>query len=181
METKKYTTHSSFWQYTVLSILWAIIPLLHIIEKSQVTIIIVFSLIVILYLVIAIQCRLAWHAYVEISEEGVKMKGCAKRISEHKKENVDDIFIPWENIEEIKGWIGDPLLVLKTGDKIKLTQQIYIDGRTLQKAFEQYKSKTEQTQEPFEVVGVYGQDSDSTSPNEFTDESAATCSPVSNQ
>jgi hypothetical protein len=90
------------------------------------------------------------------------MKGCAKRILGNKKEKVDDIFIPWENIEEIKGWIGDPLLVLKTGEKIKLTQQIYIDGRTFQKAFEQYKSKNQQTQEPFEVVGVFGQDSDNT-------------------
>ena len=174
METKKYTTHSSFWSYSVLSILWAVIPLLHIIWKSQVATIIIFSLFPVFYLVMAIQCRLAWHAYMEISEEGVKMKGCAKRISGNKKEIVDDLFIPWENIERINIWdnIWDgTLLILNTGEKIKLTQQIDINSKILRKAFEQYKPKTkpkpEQTQEnPIEVVGVYGQDSDSTNPNE---------------
>ena len=158
METKKYTTHSSFWLYSVLSILWAVIPLLHIIWKSQVATIIIFSLFPVLYLVIAIQSRLAWHAYVEISEEGVKMKGCAKRVFEHQKEIVDDIFIPWENIEEISGGINGPVLELETGEKIILTKPINIDGHTFGKALEQYKSKQpEQTQEnPVEVVGVIG-------------------------
>ena len=164
METKKYTTHSSFWWNIAFFILWAIGMSVNIIWKSHISLIIVFSLNVVLYLVMAIQCRLAWHAYVEISEEGVKMKGCAKRVSEHKKEKVDDIFIPWENIEEINGGINGPVLELKTGEKIVLTQLIYIDSRTFRKAFEQYKPK--QTQEPFEVVGVYGQDSDNTNPNE---------------
>ena len=119
---------------------------------------------------------------MEISEEGVKMMGCAKRISEHKKEIVDDLFIPWENIEKINLW-DDTFLILNTGEKIKLTQQIDVKGKALRKAFEQYKPKPKpkQTQEPFEVIGIYGQDSDSTNPNEFTDESAATCSPISNQ
>jgi len=138
---------------------------LNIIWKAHVALIIVFSLNVVLYLVMAIRCRLAWHAYVEINEEGVKMKGCAKRVSDHKKEIVDDIFIPWENIEDIIGW-EDPALILTTGEKIKLTQQINIDDRTLRKAFEQYKPKPKQTQGSFEVVGVYGQDSDNTNPNE---------------
>ena len=99
------------------------------------------------------------------------MKGCAKRVFEHQKEIVEDIFVPWENIEEINGGINGPILELKTGEKIVLTQLIYIDSRTLRKAFEQYKpkSKPKQTQEPFEVVGVFGQDSDNTSPNEYTD------------
>ena len=94
------------------------------------------------------------------------MKGCAKRVFEHQKEIVEDIFIPWENIEEINGGINGSVLELKTGERIILTQLIYIDSRTLRKAFEKYKPKPEQTQEPFEVVGVYGQDSDSTNPNE---------------
>ena len=125
-------------------------------------IVLLYSLILVYYLVMAIQCRLAWHAYVEINEEGVKMKGCAKCISGNKKETVDDIFIPWENIEEINKSINGPVLVLKTGEKIIQTQLIYVDSRTLRKAFEQYKPKPEQTQEHFEVVGVFGQDSDNT-------------------
>jgi len=168
METKKYTTHSSFWGYIVLCILWAVIPLLHILRKSEIAFIIAFSSIVVGYLVMAIHCRLAWNAYVEISEEGVKMKGCAKRISEHKKEKVDDIFIPWEDIKKINVW-DSTLLILNTGEKIKLTQQIDVKGKDLRKAFEQYKPKTQPKQrqeELFEVVGIYGQDSDSTNPNE---------------
>ena len=136
-------------------------------------IVLLYSLILVYYLVMAIQCRLAWHAYVEINEEGVKMKGCAKRVFEHQKEIVDDIFIPWENIEKINVWddLWDgALLILNTGEKIKLTQQINVNSKILRKAFEQYKPKskpkTEQTQEPFEVVGVYGQDLDNTNPNE---------------
>ena len=99
------------------------------------------------------------------------MKGCAKRISEHKKEKVDDIFIPWENIEKINLWDGT-LLILNTGEKIKLTQLIDVKGKELRKAFEQYKPqskpKPKQTQKPFEVIGVIGLASDNTSPNEFT-------------
>ena len=166
METKKYTTHSSFWSNIALFFLWAVGVALNIIWKAHVALIIVFSLNVVLYLVMAIQCRLAWHAYVEISEEGVKMMGSAKRVSEHQKEIVDDIFILWENIEEINGGINGPVLELITGEKIVLTQLIYVDSRILRKAFELYKSKPKQTQEPFEVVAVYGRASDSTNPNE---------------
>ena len=167
METKKYTTHSSFWSNIALFILWTIVMSLHIIwsPSSILITVLLYSLIVVYNLVMAIRCRLAWHAYVEISEEGVKMKGCAKRVSEYKKEIVDDILIPWENIEKINVW-DDTLLILNTGEKIKLTQQININSKILRKAFEQYKSKTKQTQEPFEVVGVAGQDSDSTNPTE---------------
>ena len=168
METKKYTTHSSFWSNIVISILWAIVMTLHIIwYPSRVLIsVLLYSFIVVLYLVMAIQCRLAWHAYVEISEEGVKMKGCAKRVSEHQKEIVDDIFIPWENIEEIDEGISGQFLELKTGEKIKLTQQINVSSKTLRKAFEQYKPKPKETQGPIEVVGVFGQDLGTTNPNE---------------
>ena len=95
------------------------------------------------------------------------MMGCAKRISDNKKETIDDIFIPWGNVEEISGGFNGPVLELKTGEEIMQTQLIYVDGRTLRKAFEQYKSK--QTQEnPFEVESVIGLVSDITSPNEFT-------------
>ena len=167
METKKYTTHSSFWSNIALFFLWAVGVALNVIWKAHVALIIVFSLNVVLYLVMAIKCRLAWHTYVKISEKGVKMKGCAKCVSENKKESVDDIFIPWGNVEEISGGINGPVLELKTGEKIIQTQLIYVDGRTLRKAFEQYKPK--QTQEnPFEVESVIGLVSDNTSPNEFT-------------
>ena len=146
METKKYTTHSSFWWNIVTFILWAAGVSLNIIFKSHVALLIVFSLNTVLYLVMAIQCRLAWHAYVEISDMGVKMKGCAKRISSNKKkEEVDDLFIPWRDVEEINGSF-DGLLVLKTGEKIKLTQLIDVDGKTFRKAFEQYKSKQRQNE-----------------------------------
>ena len=169
METKKYTTHPAFWSNIVGFVLWAVLMSLNIYKNhADPLLIVLISLTIFFYLVMAIRGALAWHAYVEISEEGVKMKGCAKRVSEHKKENVDDIFIPWENIEKINVW-DNTLLILKTGEKIKLTQQISIDGKTLRKAFEQYKSKPqpEQTQEdPFIVVGVFGQDSDSTSKSE---------------
>ena len=72
------------------------------------------------------------------------MKKCAKRIPVNKNENIDDLFIPWGDIDEIKGWLGYPVLVLKTGEIIKLTHEININGRTVQKAFEQYKSKQRQ-------------------------------------
>ena len=173
METKKYTTHSSFWWSIALFISWAALMALQIIWQPSQTLlkVLLYSFILVYYLVMAIRCGLAWHAYVEISEEGVKMMGCAKRISSNKKETVDDLFIPWENIEKINVW-DDTLLILYTGEKIKLTQQIDIKGKALRKAFEQYKPKTkpktEQTQEPFEVVGVIGLASDNTSLNEFT-------------
>ena len=175
METKKYTTHSAFWWNIVLFILWAIVMTLHIIGyPSRVLLsVLLYSFIVVFYLVMAIRCRLAWHAYVEISEEGVKMKGCAKRISGKKKEIVDDLFIPWENIEKINVWddIDDgTLLILNTGEKIKITQQININSKILREAYEQYKPKSKpkpkETQGPIEVVGVFGQDSDNTNPNE---------------
>ncbi len=144
METKKYTTHSSFWGYIVASILCAICLVLNIImHPSYILSIAFYSLASAFFLIVAILCRLAWHAYVEISDEGVKMKGCAKRISGNKKEIVDDIFIPWENIEKINVWDNTPL-ILKTGEKIKLTQQIEIDGKTLRKAFEHHKSKRQE-------------------------------------
>ena len=166
METKKYTTHSAFWWNIFGFILWVILLTICIIWKSSAPILI-GSVYLVYSLVMAIRCRLAWHAYVEISEEGVKMKGCAKRISEHKKENVDDIFIPWEDIEEINGGINGPVLELKTGERIILTQQIDVNSRTFRKAFEKYKSKQpEQTRDSFEVVGVYKQDSNRTNPNE---------------
>ena len=144
METKKYTTHSSFWGYIVASIIWAICLVLNIFRYPPYILSIAFySLASACFLIMAIQCRLAWHAYVEISDEGVKMKGCAKRISGNKKEIVDDIFIPWENIEKINVWDNTPL-ILKTGEKIKLTQQIEIDGKTLREAFENHKSKRQE-------------------------------------
>lgn len=147
METKKYTTHSSFWWNIVFSILWAVIPLLHIIWKSTETLLIVlfYSLIVVCLLVMAIRCRLAWHAYVEINEEGVKMKECAKLISENKKKTIDDIFIPWENIEKINVWddLWDgALLILNTGEKIKLTQQININSKILRAVQNQDQTNT---------------------------------------
>ena len=167
METKRYTTHSLFWSYIVAFILWVFFLIRW---ESSVANLIVCSFALVFFLVMAIRYGLAWRAYVEISEEGVKMKGCAKRISDNKKEIVDDIFIPWENIEKINVWDNTPL-ILKTGEKIKLTQPISIDGKTLRKAFELHKSKPQpkpkQTQEDsLTVVGIYGQDSDSTSPNE---------------
>jgi len=172
METNKYTTHPTIW-YNIMFIPVAITSIQNLIRKPSDTIsVVLLSLIFVLCLVMTIKCVLAWHAYVEISGEGVKMKGCAKRVFEHQKEIVEDIFVPWENIEEINGGINGPILELKTGEKIVLTQLIYIDSRTLRKAFEQYKPKTkpktEQTQEPFEVVGVIGLASDNTSLNEFT-------------
>ena len=142
METKKHTTHSSFWWAIALFFLWAISVSFTIIFKSHVALIIVFSLNLVAHLVSAIQCRIAWHSYLEITDEGIKMKGCAKRITSKKKEKVDDLFIPWEDVEEINGSIDGPVLVLKTDEKIKLTQQIDVDSRTLQKAFEQYLKKS---------------------------------------
>lgn len=172
METKKYTTHSAFWWNIFGFILWVILLTICIIWKSSAPILI-GSVYLVYSLVMAIRCRLAWHAYVEISEEGVKMKGCAKRISGKKKEIVDDLFIPWENIEKINVWddIDDgTLLILNTGEKIKITQQININSKILREAYEQYKPKSKpkpkETQGPIEVVGVFGQDSDNTNPNE---------------
>ena len=173
METKKYTTHPSFWAGVVGVVLFAILLTLFIMWKSN-ALLILTSLYIVFFLAMAIRCGLAWHAYVEISEEGVKMKGCAKRIFDNKKEVVDDIFIPWEDIEKINVWdnIWDgALLILNTGEKIKLTQQININSKILRKSFEQYKPKSKpkpkQTQEdPLTVVGVFGQASDSTNPNE---------------
>ena len=141
MKTKKYTNHSFFWLYTATFIVFAILAY-NAIRKSPSTVYIVLSSIVLAsYLVFIIKDALAWHSYVEISDKGVKMKGCAKRVSEDKTEIIDDIFIPWEDIEEIN---GGPALELKTGDRIMLTQRINVSDRSLQKAFEQYKSKQQQ-------------------------------------
>ena len=102
METKKYTTHSSIWPYIIIFISVAITSTQNLIRTPPDTISIVLSsLVLVPCLVMIIKCGLGWHAYVEISGEGVKMKGCAKRVSEHKKEIVDDIFIPWENIDRV--------------------------------------------------------------------------------
>ena len=149
METKKYTFRSSFWWFTVIFFLWAIVLSIDIIRRrpSDILQIVLLSPLIIYYLVVLIKVRSAWHSYMEISSEGVKMKGCAKRISNNKKENVDDLFIPWDDIEEVKGWFGYPELVLKTGEKITLTHLIIgleVDGQTVEKAFEQYKSKQRQ-------------------------------------
>ena len=175
METTKYTVHPSFWQLlAIYIIIWTYIIVAFqlsgktIKDSTDIILVVLISLLLLFYLVRLIQCGLAWHSYMEISEEGVKMKGCAKRISEHKKEKVDDIFIPWEDIKKINVW-DSTLLILNTGEKIKLTQQIDVKGKDLRKAFEQYKPKTQPKQrqeELFEVVGIYGQDSDSTNPNE---------------
>lgn len=144
METKKYTIRSSFWWFTLIIFLWAVTLSIDIIRKpSDILPIVLLSLILIYYLVVLIKSWSAWHSYMEISNEGVKMKGCAKRISDNKKENVDDLFIPWGDIEEIKGWFRYPELVLKSGEKITPTQDIIgleVDGRTVQIAFEKYKS-----------------------------------------
>ena len=140
METKKHTTHSTFWWAIALFFLWAISVSFTIIFKSHVALIIVFSLNLVAHLVSAIQCRIAWHSYLEITDEGIKMKGCAKRITSKKKEKVDDLFIPWEDVEEINENINGPVLVLKTGEKIKLTQKMDISELTLRKVFIQYKS-----------------------------------------
>ena len=145
METTKYTTHSNFSQNLAISILWAIWLTLTIIAKPSNTSLIVLPFIGLVYsLIIVIKCRLAWHSFMEVSDEGVKMKGCAQRISDNKKEKVDDLFISWGDIEEIQGWNVYPTLVLKTGEIIKPTQYIDIKGRTLQQNFEQYKSKQRQ-------------------------------------
>ena len=113
----------------------------------------IFALIVILI----IKSGLAWHSYLEISEEGVKMKGCAKRISDKKKETINDIFIPWGDVEEINGSIDGPVLVLKTGEKIKITQAMEVSRSTFEGAFDRYKFKQQQKepeQSPDEIISV---------------------------
>ena len=148
METKKYTNHSFFWLNIANLFLWVFILSINLPRKpfdtSDILVLSLVLLILVTYLILVIISGLGWHSYLEISEEGVKMKGCAKRISDNKKETLDDIFIPWGDVEEINGSIGGPVLVLKTGEKIKLTQQIEIDGKTLRKAFEHHKSKRQE-------------------------------------
>ena len=151
METTKYTVHSSFWMLLAIYIIIGtyIIVAFQVSEKTikdftDVFRVVIISLLLLFYLVMLIRCGLAWHSYMEINEEGVKMKKCAKRIPVNKNENIDDLFIPWGDIDEIKGWLGYPVLVLKTGEIIKLTHEININGRTVQKAFEQYKTQQRQ-------------------------------------
>ena len=151
METTKYTVHSSFWQrLAIYIIIWTyIIVAFQVSEKTikdstDIIQAVIISLLLLFYLILLIRCGLAWHSYMEINEEGVKMKKCAKRIPVNKNENIDDLFIPWGDIDEIKGWLGYPVLVLKTGEIIKLTHEININGRTVQKAFEQYKTQQRQ-------------------------------------
>lgn len=148
METKKYTNHPFFWLNIANLFLWVFILSFNLSRKpldtSDIIVLSLALLILATYLILVIKSGLAWHSYLEISEEGVKMKGCAKRISDNKKENLDDIFIPWGDVEEINGSIDGPVLVLKTSEKIKLTQQIEIDGKTLREAFEHHKSKRQE-------------------------------------
>lgn len=154
MKTKKYTNHSFFWLYTATFIVFAILAY-NTIRKSPSTVYIVLSSLVLIgYLIFIIKYALAWRSYVEINDEGAKMKGCAKRVSEDKTEIIDDIFISWKDIEEI---IGGPALELKTGDRITLTQRINVSDQSLQKAFEQYKSKQQQKeleQSSDEIISV---------------------------
>jgi hypothetical protein len=147
MKTKKYTTHPSFWMRLAANIIiWAYLILAFYLsgktikDSTDILLIVLISIFLVIFLVDLIQCGLAWQSYLEVSNKGVKMKGCAKRITVNKNENIDDIFIPWRDIEEIKGWIGYPVLILKTGETIKLTKGIDINGRTLQKDFEKYKA-----------------------------------------
>lgn len=147
METKKYTTHPSFWMRLAANIIiWTYLILAFYLsgktikDSTDILLIVLISIFLVIFLVDLIQCGLAWQSYLEVSSKGVKMKGCAKRIPVNKNENINDIFIPWGDIEEIKGWIGYPVLILKTGDTIKLTKEIDINGRTLQKDFEKFKA-----------------------------------------
>ena len=158
METKKYTTHPLFWLNIANLFLWVFILKLNLSRKPlDTTDIIILSLALLIlatYLILVIKSGLAWHSYLEISDEGVKMKECAKRISNNKKEKVNDLFIPWEEIEKIS---GGPALELNTGERIILTRPINIDSRTIKKAFEQYKSKQRQkepVQSPDEIISV---------------------------
>ena len=161
METKKFTNHPFFWLNIANLFLWVFILSLNLSRKplntSDIIVLSLALLILATYLILLIKSVLAWHSYLEISEEGVKMKGCAKRISGKKKETVDDIFIPWGDVEEINGSIDGPVLVLKTGEKIKLTQQMDVDGSTFRNAFDRYKFKQQQeepVQSPDEIISV---------------------------
>ena len=148
METKKYTNHPFFWLNLANLFLWVFILSLNLYRKPLDTMdIIILSsafLLLAIYLIMVIKSGLAWNSYLEISEEGVKMKGCAKRISDKKKETVDDIFIPWGDVEEIDRSIDGPVLVLKTGEKIKMTQQMDVDRSTFRNEFDRYKFKQQQ-------------------------------------
>ena len=143
METKKYTNHTFFWLNIAYLFLWVFILSINLPRKpfdtSDIIVLSLALLFLATYLILVIKSGLAWHSYLEISEEGVKMKGCAKRVSDNKKENLDNIFIPWGDVEEINGSIGSPVLVLKTDEKIKLTQQMDVDGSTFRGAFDRYK------------------------------------------
>lgn len=148
METKKYTNHSFFWLNIANLFLWVFILSINLPRKpfdtSDILVLSLVLLILVTYLILVIISGLGWHSYLEISEEGVKMKGCAKRISDKKKETIDNIFIPWGDVEEIKGGIGGPALVLKTGEKIILTQQMDVDSSTFRSAFDRYIFKQQQ-------------------------------------
>ena len=161
METKKYTTHPSFWWNIASILIWVFILSGYLFRKPIETVeivgIILASLLLVNYLVQIIKCGLAWHSYMEISDEGVIMKECAKRISDNKEETINDIFIPWKDIEEIKNGSASTDLILKTGEKIKLTQEIYISVRTLRNALEQYNSKqihNESELSPDDIISV---------------------------
>lgn len=164
METKKYTNHFYFWMHIATFIVFMLTLILDIINIRKrpntllIVLMVLLSISLVVYLVLTIKEGLAWQSYLEISEEGVKMKGCAKRISDKKKETIDDIFISWGDIEEIKGGIGGPVLVLKTGEKIRLTQQMDVDCSTFMSAFDRYKFKQQQQKEPVqspdEIISV---------------------------
>ena len=161
METKKYTNHTFFWLNLANLFLWVFILSLNLSRKPlDTTDIIILSsafLLLAIYLIMVIKSGLAWHSYLEISEEGVKMKGCAKRIYNKKKETIDDIFIPWGDVEEINRSIDGPVLVLKTGEKIKLTQQMEVDEATFRSAFDRYIFKQQQkepVQSQDEIISV---------------------------
>ena len=163
METKKYTNHFYFWMHIATFIVFAISLILDIINIRKrpntllIVLMVLLSISLVVYLVLTIKEGLAWQSYLEISEEGVKMKGCAKRISDKKKETIDDIFIPWGDVEEIKGGIDGSVLVLKTGEKIKLTQAMEVNCATFQNALDRYKFKQQQeepVQSPDEIISV---------------------------
>lgn len=163
METKKYTNHFYFWMHIATFIVFMLTLILDIINIRKrpntllIVLMVLLSISLVIYLAFTIKEGLAWHSYLEISEEGVKMKGCAKRIYNKKKETIDDIFIPWGDVEEINRSIDGPVLVLKTGEKIKLTQQMEVDEATFRSAFDRYIFKQQQeepVQSQDEIISV---------------------------
>ena len=84
----------------VVLILWEIWDIVN--KNSSIIIIVIL---VVVQVVAVIWQLLLWRSYkkyvIEMTEEGIKIVGCGRRIVGMKKEKVDDISLRWDQVQKV--------------------------------------------------------------------------------